>query len=100
MVQNRNVEATAVDDSFASPTKTWVLWWSYYDHSGFEVCRVYLDESRANEDFDLVRDLNDSRRWMLTETFIYGDGGAKQPSTLSLSDATSEPTNPIHTENQ
>jgi hypothetical protein len=35
--------------------EAFVLWWKYSDGSGMGVLRVYLDEERANSDFDLVQ---------------------------------------------
>lgn len=37
----------------------WVLWWKYSDGSRQGVLRVYEDETRANEDFDLVDESTD-----------------------------------------
>lgn len=43
-----------------------VLWWKYYDASGEDIVKVYLDENRAKEDFELVNIIPD-RDWFLSK---------------------------------
>ena len=43
-----------------------VLWWQYSDHTGTTIVRVYQSESRANEDYDLVKD-DPTKTWYLDE---------------------------------
>lgn len=45
--------------------KLWVLWFEYFDSSGCEVVRIYDDENRAKEDFELVE--GDAKKWKLSQ---------------------------------
>ena len=50
----------------------WVLWYDYGEHeSGAEIVRVYLDETRAREDFALVEH-SMGNRYHLTPTSLIG----------------------------
>lgn len=44
--------------------QAWVLWWKHSDGSNQGILRVYKDEERAKEDFDLVKESSD-RQYML-----------------------------------
>jgi hypothetical protein len=49
----------------------WVLWWRYHDGSNAGVLRVYRDESRAQEDFELLSEATD-RKYELLSVPLYG----------------------------
>ena len=44
-----------------------VLWWRYDDGSASGITRVYEDESRAEEDYELIQETQDSREWFLSD---------------------------------
>ena len=51
--------------------KVFILWWSLDDGSDVGILRVYRSESRANEDFELVKELSHDREWHFTEKRVY-----------------------------
>jgi CTP:phosphocholine cytidylyltransferase-like protein len=42
-----------------------VLWWKYCDGSAVNVVRVYIDDKRANDDYELAK-LDETREWYLS----------------------------------
>ena len=54
--------------------KAWVLWHMYGDGSSASVLRVYLNEFRAQEDYQLLTEPPaGSTEWHLDKVEIFGD---------------------------
>lgn len=51
------------------PCDAFVLWWKHSDGSGQNIVRVYLNETRANEDYELVKASHD-REWFLDKVTL------------------------------
>ena len=45
---------------------TYVLWWQYPDKSGTGLVRCYTDKTRADEDYELIKE-DMTKEWNLTE---------------------------------
>lgn len=50
--------------------QVWILWWKYSDGSNQGVLRGYKDESRAKEDFELVKESTDKEYILDTIPFF------------------------------
>lgn len=53
--------------------KAWVLWYEYTDHSGAGVLRVYFDEKRATEDYDLLDGIDDGKEYYIERVPVMGE---------------------------
>jgi len=48
----------------------WVLFWEYHDKSSSGILRVYDNEIRAKQDFELVHKIEDSKIYTLFDCEI------------------------------
>lgn len=56
----------------ATLMKVWILYYRYYDNSGFGVLRAYLDHDRAQEDMCLLSISEDGKGYFLEQLPVTG----------------------------